>query len=427
MGKPPAGVGDDQRHRPRHDAVEQLGGSARQFGDRRLGAADTPEEQRGGLAGWAVLERVQAGAGVGVPRGARDAVHRVGGDHGQLAGQQAGVRTGRDAHPERPSTTRSIPARSVCTATSPYPRRSSSDAIQGACPSPHSTIRTPRGSSRSRAGPSSALVDLAAVGSRDRCQLWLELAHLGVEPRQVARGDVGRVGQDRVEAAPCDAIQQVALHELHLQPQPLRIGPGDGKRARRDVGGRDPRPGQLGGNRQGDGAGAGADVQHPRLLDTLEQRQRPLDDQLGLGPGHQHPLVDRQLDRPETAAAGDVGDRLPAAAPADQLADLRQLLLGQRAIVVGVELDPGHPQGMGQQQLRVEPRRRAALLLEVAGTRSQHLAERLHSAAAAASWRRRSSAARASVKSRSDPASTESRLWTVRPIRWSVTRFCGKL
>ena len=72
---------------------------------------------------------------------------------------------------------------------------------------------------------------------------------------------------------------------------------------------------KLVGDRQGDRATAGADVEDILRL----QLQRDLDEQLGLRPRDQDPPVDDQLDPPESLAAQDVGHRLAPDAAADRL------------------------------------------------------------------------------------------------------------
>ena len=62
--------------------------------------------------------------------------------------------------------------------------------------------------------------------------------------------------------------------------------------------------------RQRDRAAARADVDDARAARQLEP---DLDDQLGLGPRHEHARVDEQVDVSEPLAAEDVRDRLAAA------------------------------------------------------------------------------------------------------------------
>ena len=69
---------------------------------------------------------------------------------------------------------------------------------------------------------------------------------------------------------------------------------------------------KLVGERQGDRAGAGADVEHPRRLDVTQPGEAALDHDLRLGPRDQRPLVDREREPAEAPFAEDVGDRLVA-------------------------------------------------------------------------------------------------------------------
>src|SRR6185437_16788422 len=137
--------------------------------------------------------------------------------------------------------------------------------------------------------------------------------------------------------------------------------------------------------------------------------------------------VDRQVEPVEPPPAQDVRHRLAAAAALEQRPAGGQLRLVERPVEVRVELDARQPERVPDQELGIEPRRRAPVLGEVPGREPQHLAELPHPDAAAASFRRRSSAASASEKSPRSPPKTRFRSWTVSPMRWSVTRSCGKL
>ena len=179
---------------------------------------------------------------------------------------------------------------------------------------------------------------------------------------------------------------------------------------------------ELVGEREGDRAGAGADVEHPRRLDVAQPGEAALDDDLRLGPRDQRAPVDRERQPPEAPLAEDVGDRLVARAARDEVAVAVELGVGERPVEVGVELDPLAAERVGEQELRVEARRLRGLA-EVLGRAPEHVPERQRRGHAS-SARRRSSACSASVKSPSPPWSTFSR-FTVTFTRWSVARLSG--
>jgi hypothetical protein len=203
--------------------------------------------------------------------------------------------------------------------------------------------------------------------------------------------------------------------QLDVQAQPRRIGGGHVERILGDVAGDHLGGRALGLERQRDRAGAGAAVDDARALDSLQQLEAAVDEQLRLRPRHQHARIDRKI---ETAKAPAADRRPPARAGRGAAPALGrgQLVLAERALELRVELDPRNAKAVRQQQLGVEARGRAAVLLEVAGGAAEHLRQGDH-AAAAASFSRRSSADRASVNGCRLPASTLSRLCTVRLMR----------
>src|SRR5204862_5486165 len=78
-------------------------------------------------------------------------------------------------------------------------------------------------------------------------------------------------------------------------------------------------PGLLVGNRKGDRARSGADVENRGLLDLRDQREAPLDDELGLGAWNEDARVHPQRQPPEPPLAEDVRQWLTRLPPSDQL------------------------------------------------------------------------------------------------------------
>ena len=317
-----------------------------------------------------------------------------------------------------------MPARSGSIPAGPYPAAASSATSAGrlaaaALERQAAAVHQPR-----RGLGQQPPVDLESVRAGHRRQPRLVLGHLRLQVGHLPLRHVGRVRDDQPEAVTRHLREQVGEVQLDVQAQPRRVGGGHVERILGDVAGDHLSVRALGLERQRDRAGAGADVDDARALDALQQLQAAVDEQLRLGARHQHPRIDREIETAEAPAADHVGHRLAQAAAPHQLPAGGQLVVVERALVLGVELDPGKAEAVSQQQLGVEARGRAAVLLEVAGGAAEHLRQADH-AAAAASFRRRSSADRASVNGPRLPASTLSRLCTVRLMRWSVTRFCG--
>ena len=156
-------------------------------------------------------------------------------------------------------------------------------------------------------------------------------------------------------------VEQVALldGDAVAQPEPLDVPPRDRDRVGADVGGDDGRALQVMRDRRGDAAAAGAQVEHARRLEAgrvARELQHVFDQRLGVRPRDQHRGRDFELEVEEVRPPGEVGDRLLLAGALDERAIGRQLLLGQRAFVVGVELDARDVQDVSEQQLGRQPR-----------------------------------------------------------------------
>ncbi len=108
------------------------------------------------------------------------------------------------------------------------------------------------------------------------------------------------------------------------------IARGHGQRARAGIGGQHLRLGPFAGQRQGDRAGASAEVGQLQRLVWRQPLQRQLDQQLGFRTRDQRGRVDLQVQRPETAAAGQVGHRLTGHAAGQQRFEGGQVGGGQR-------------------------------------------------------------------------------------------------
>ena len=143
-----------------------------------------------------------------------------------------------------------------------------------------------------------------------------------------------------------------------------------------DVGRRDDRVGPRHGDRDRDRAAARADVEHARLGRLADALQRPLDEPLGLGPGHQHAVVDGELEPAEAPAPEHVCERLAAPPPAQQLAEARDLVGHERALEIEVQVEAPEPEGVGEQPVGVESRGAHAPVREPVGRLADELAHR---------------------------------------------------
>src|SRR5262249_21332421 len=133
----------------------------------------------------------------------------------------------------------------------------------------------------------------------------------------------------------------------------------------------------------------------------VEEREAAVDDDLGLRARHERALVGLERETAEVPVAEHVRERLALTTATNQLASRRALVVGERAVVLGVELDARKAERAGEDVLRVDARRRDAPRREVVRRAFQNLGEGHPSSA-----RRRSSAVSASVYSSKSPCST---------------------
>jgi hypothetical protein len=187
--------------------------------------------------------------------------------------------------------------------------------------------------------------------------------------------DVRRIRHNELER-PAKAIEQVRLNELDLEREPCCVLARECERISRDVGCCHTRVRPFRRDRERDRTRTRADVDDARRRNSLDARECALDDNLSLRPGHERARVGAQRQLPEAPLAEHVGERLPVAAPLDEGAGRCPLSFGERAVVLGVELDSLQFQRVGEQELRVEPRRIGSLALEVLGCSPEHLTER---------------------------------------------------
>jgi hypothetical protein len=110
------------------------------------------------------------------------------------------------------------------------------------------------------------------------------------------------------------------------------------------------------GERDGDGSGAGADVEDLEVRGGVELGEDGFDEKLGFGAGDEDGGRDVERERIELLLAGDVLDGLVGEAAKDEALVAGLLVEGEDAAGVGVQRGAGDAQRVQQQQQRVAVR-----------------------------------------------------------------------
>ncbi len=279
-------------------------------------------------------------------------------------------------------------------------------------------------------------------------------AHLGLERPVVGFRHVGRIRDQHIDLHPFgEGVQEVSLPELHpaLEAVALRVLSRQRQRLGGSVGGQDLSEWPLRRQGEGDGATPRPDVRaHPLRRPSLPHSgEDGLHQLLGLGSGNENPLVHLEIQVPEGGRAQNVLHRTSTRPFQEPGTEACQLVGGQGTLVVKVEIEPPHLQRVGQEELHIGSNPGHSLLLQVLGAPPEEveygpgpaLGGRLHRIVEAGtnlghtapsgkdpSSRSSSSASWSTSRTgSSSPSRTWSSWWRVRPTRWSVTRFCGKL
>src|SRR5690606_15910283 len=90
------------------------------------------------------------------------------------------------------------------------------------------------------------------------------------------------------------------------------------------------------------------------------------DQRLRLRAGNEHPSIDHQNQVAKVGFPLDVLQRLVAQATLEPALELRQLIRGERAVELEVEVQPPNAEASRQEQLTLQPRIGEAPLLEIA-------------------------------------------------------------
>ena len=154
-------------------------------------------------------------------------------------------------------------------------------------------------------------------------------------------------------------------------------------------------------------------------------RERALDDEFRFRPRHQHVRRHLELERPEFAPPGEVGDGFAGEPAARERLECEQLPRGA-SVRSGSAASAERP--CRAHARRVAPASSAAdgrCSVEPLPERREHAGDARHSSAASSSAR--CSRASVSITSSRLPSTMSSSRYSVSSMRWSVRRPCGKL
>ena len=109
--------------------------------------------------------------------------------------------------------------------------------------------------------------------------------------------------------------------------------------------------------RERDGTGAGADIRDRRGVVRGDDVEDGLDEPFGFGARDEGVGSDDELQRPEFAAAGEIGDRLAGAPPFNQHRKTLHRVRGETLPRVRPNPGTAPSEHVREQDVRVEPRR----------------------------------------------------------------------
>lgn len=219
-----------------------------------------------------------------------------------------------------------------------------------------------------------------AVIAGEEGQARLEVENFVGKIRAFPFPDVGGVADDDLEIVPlrAESLEEVGEEEVDPAVEVVSggVGGGDLKGIGADVGGRDLKVGPLGGQCEGNGPGAGANVETSARGVCVEAGEGGADEGFGIRSGDQHPGVDGEVEGPELPKAEDVGDRFAGGAALHQSAVVSEFVADEGAIEVGVELDALEGEDVGEEIFGVQARGLASSLGEKVGGPVQEFQDR---------------------------------------------------
>ena len=132
------------------------------------------------------------------------------------------------------------------------------------------------------------------------------LRRIGKDLRGKVRRDVdrqiGRIRQHQIDGAAVSRgqrLEQIAGPDVDREPKPLCVLTGEGYGIFGDVRRHDPRAGMFVGDRERHRAGPGAEIHHAGHPGAPEELEPDLHQDLGLGPGDEHPGPHREREAAE--------------------------------------------------------------------------------------------------------------------------------
>ncbi len=251
---------------------------------------------------------------------------------GGVAEPRPGAPASHGAWPSATSTTRCRPGAGA-------PARPPRGA--GGSPVPSSSAYTARAGSKSETSGSTVVARRRRAGSRP--------------PGRSGGPRPARAGRPRAARPSVEVVARLRSRRPARGRPRRRRSPSRPRRASRR-------------EREGDRAGARADVDDARLGSVAASAQAPLDEQLGLGPRHEHARR-RSAARARRSSSSRARMRAARAGPRRRTSSRRRVDLGglERALVIEVEVEAREPEDVGEQVVGVELGGRHALVRELVG------------------------------------------------------------
>ena len=213
------------------------------------------------------------------------------------------------------------------------------------------------------------------------------VADFGGEVGDVAGGDVGEVGGDEVEAAAGEGGEEVGLEEFQAlggKGELFRILAGKAEGGGGEVGEGDAGVGEGVGEAEADDAGAGAHIQDGGGGGEgggAVVGEGFLEEFFGFRPGDESAGVAEEFAAHELDGAEEVLEGLALAAAFEEVAQGGELLFGEGAVEVHIELHAAAAEDFGEEVLHVEARVFHAGAFEPRGAAAEGFEHGLHQGA----------------------------------------------
>lgn len=197
-----------------------------------------------------------------------------------------------------------------------------------------------------------AAVDFQTVGTGEECGCRLVVADLRMKRVAIGDWDVRRVGDYRIEGrAGWQCVEQIGFEETDAAGEAVARGVGDGylERGGGDVDGGDLCMGKMVGERYGDGARTGADVENFERCFVIQFAEDGFDQVFRVGAGDEDGRCDAEREAVELLLAGNVLDGFAGEAAGDCGCVGSLFGGGEGAVGVGVVGGAGQPRDVEQE------------------------------------------------------------------------------